>query len=64
MNMYVKQTHRQQMCGYQKGKRKGTNQGCMIRKEIQITKHKIRNKDTLYSTENYSHYLEITFNGV
>ena len=69
MNVYAKQknTHgyRKQTCGYQSGK--GRREGQIQTLGLTDTNYyltQINNKNTLYSTGNYSHCLVTSYNGV
>ena len=69
MNVYAKQkqnhTHREQASVYQRGVgRQREKLRVWIKRYKLLCIKKIHNKDKLYSTGSYSHYLVITFNGM
>lgn len=55
--------HRQQACGYQRGEEIGKDKLEVNRYKLLRIKQ-VSNKDVLDSTENYGHYLVITYKGV
>ena len=58
-------THREQESVYQMGMgRQREKLGVWIKRYKQLCIKQIHNKDKLYSTGSYSHYLVITFNGM
>ena len=59
-------TDTENKCGFQRGEGRGagTNSGYGIKRYKLLCMQQISNKDILYSTEDYNHYLIITYNGV